>query len=225
MKIVLLVIVAAILIGSAITGYHKGLVKTLVSMLSLIIGLVFVYFCRGPITGFLQEHTPLYESVRETAYEKVTGQAAEDYSETLDEYKQSARETFIPDIVVSLYEKNVPSQIQPEQYAAGLSEYVAALSVTIGGSLITLLAAVIVLRVIIHLTGLISKIPLLGNVNKILGAALGLAKGLIVVALFFVFITMFSNNSLCREALAAIKDSSALSFLYDGVMGAIGGLF
>lgn len=225
MKIVLLVIVAAILVGSAITGYHKGLVKTLVSMLSLIIGLVFVYFCRGPITSFLQEHTPLYESVRETAYEKVTAQASADYSETLDEYKQSARETFIPDIVVSLYERNVPLQIQPEQYAAGLSEYVATLSVTIGGSLITLLAAVIVLRIIIHFTGLISKIPLLGNVNKILGAALGLAKGLIVVALFFVFITMFSSNSLCMEALAAIKSSSILGFLYDGVMGLIGGLF
>lgn len=222
MHLILFFVLIGIIAITTLAGFHKGLLKMLVGAVSLLIGFVFVYFCSTPITEFMRERTSLYENVRESVYEKVSEQARKDYAQTQQEQEESAAETFLPGIIVTSYEKTLTSEVTAGQYQRGLSEYVAGISVKICGFLVTLLAALIVLRIIAKLTGIVSKIPIVGGINRLLGAALGFVKGLLLVSLFFVVITMFSNTSLCQTLLSAIKESSMLSFMYNNVMRVLG---
>ena len=222
MKLLIIVIVLGLIAGTTLVGYHKGLLRMLVGAASLIIGFVFVYFFSGPVTDFVREHTSLYESVSHSVYEKVKSRAEADFAQTRQEQEESAAETFLPGVIVSAYNKKVTSEVTADEYQRGLAGYVAGISVRICGFLLTLIAALIVLRIIAKLTGIVSKIPIVGGINRLLGAALGLAKGLVVVALLFIFITMFSNLTFSQTILSAIKESGTLSFLYDNVMSVFG---
>ena len=62
---------------------------------------------------------------------------------------------------------------------------------------------------------MIEKIPVLKDVNKLMGLLLGVAEGLIVVWLFFALVTACSRFDWAASALADIGGNGFLSFIYD----------
>lgn len=70
-------------------------------------------------------------------------------------------------------------------------------------------------KVIVSVTGLVSKLPVIKQANKLGGLALGLVEGLIAVWVLFVIITAAGNSSWAADALASIGENGFLSFLYD----------
>ncbi|MBQ4284053.1 MAG: CvpA family protein [Lachnospira sp.] len=70
-------------------------------------------------------------------------------------------------------------------------------------------------RIIVSFTGLVSKLPVIKQANKLGGLALGLVEGLIAVWVLFVIITAAGSTSWAADALADIGSNGFLSFLYD----------
>ena len=76
-----------------------------------------------------------------------------------------------------------------------------------------------------------ARLPILSGVNKLAGAALGGAEGLIFLWLAFLLITAFSTTEWGMNLNRMIESSSWLSFLYDNnllakfVMSLIAGIF
>ena len=65
----------------------------------------------------------------------------------------------------------------------------------------------------VALTKVIEKIPVLKDVNKLMGLLLGVAEGLIVVWLFFALVTACSRFDWAASALADIGGNGFLSLI------------
>jgi hypothetical protein len=79
----------------------------------------------------------------------------------------------------------------------------------------TFIIILILLWIICIALDIVSKLPLLNQLNKTAGLAAGLIHGLAVVWLFFILITMFQSTELGQKAMGMIGESQALSLIYN----------
>ena len=59
-----------------------------------------------------------------------------------------------------------------------------------------------------------AKLPLLKQANKLVGMALGLVQGILLVWLFFALVTVISGTEFGQTMFRYINESKLLSFLY-----------
>ena len=79
---------------------------------------------------------------------------------------------------------------------------------------ISLILAIIGLIVLCFALNLLTKLPLLKQVNTTAGLAIGLVEGVLVVWILFVILTMFAGSEFGSKALALISENPLLNFLY-----------
>lgn len=76
----------------------------------------------------------------------------------------------------------------------------------------------IILSVIIKATSIVNKLPIIGNLNSLLGGVLGLIEGLVVVFIIVILVhmtTAVTNNSLIFLNDMTINNSFAFSWVYN----------
>ena len=73
----------------------------------------------------------------------------------------------------------------------------------------------ILLLLLGRLLRLATKLPVLKQADKILGLVLGLLMAVLVVDLFFIFLTGCAQFSFGRKMISMIAESEILSFLYE----------
>lgn len=143
---IVLFIVQLLLLGGAIKGYKKGLVKELSSFIGLIMALMAVVFIVGAVQGYQQQNTR--------------------------------------QMIVS------------------------------GICFVVVILAYKIIDFILESLNLVSKLPLLGGVNKLAGIAAGAAEGVIIVWILFLILTTFNFWGLGEYITASIKGDQILGFLF-----------
>ena len=116
------------------------------------------------------------------------------------------------------FNDKISDRLAPDEYVHNASMYMASKVTQALGILVTLVLSFIVLKLILILTGLISKVPIISGVNKIFGIVLGLVRGLILVWILCYVITVFSYTDMGQEAVQAMKNNKILSLFYDGAL-------
>lgn len=81
--------------------------------------------------------------------------------------------------------------------------------------IVVFFAAYAVLRLVTMVTGVISMLPVIHQTNKLLGLAVGLVEGVLLVWIFFAVITALGSQQWAAQALADIGSNKILAFLYD----------
>lgn len=218
MKFVLIAAFIALLAATVVIGYHKGFLCTLVSMGAVLISIILVVLFSGKVTELLNKNTDLRQKIQQSVYEKLTEDDSDTAALTDEEQKQSAKDSFVPDVILNAFNDRSNPFGSQNDYYTDLSGYIADLAMKACGVLITLLGSFIVIRVVIALCGLMNKVPILGTVNRVLGAALGLAFGLVVIWVFCFAVTTFASTGFGQTCLEAIKDSKLLSLFYNGAL-------
>lgn len=113
------------------------------------------------------------------------------------------------------------TQVESEESLAAvqvqevIGSKVADLIVSALAFVITLLLVRFILWVVYHVLDVVSHLPVIHGVNQTLGMVFGLAEGLLVVWIFFVFLTCIMQTAFGRECLQLIADSKILSALYN----------
>ena len=102
---------------------------------------------------------------------------------------------------------------------SGFHDYVGAyLAKLIINALAFLLSFVIVwtaIRAILIAMDVVTKLPILHGINKLLGGGLGLVYGVVLVWIVFLLVTILCNGELGRRFFALISDNQFLLFLYN----------
>ena len=62
---------------------------------------------------------------------------------------------------------------------------------------------------------IISKLPVLHQINTLSGALVGALEGLVLVWIGFIIFTMLGSTAFGQEALGLITESELLSYLYN----------
>lgn len=94
-------------------------------------------------------------------------------------------------------------------------EYMTGIIINALAFILTFIAIRIILWAISLALDLISKLPVLNQINKMAGLAAGILHGLIIVWLLFLLLTVFGGSELGQKAFAMIDDSAILSAIYN----------
>lgn len=96
-----------------------------------------------------------------------------------------------------------------------VSQFLTKLFVNVVAFLITFLVVTIILRAIIFALDIVSELPVLGIVNRLAGALVGVAVAVIVVDVIFVVLTLFYLTETGAEIYKLVEQNDFLRFLYD----------
>lgn len=230
-----LIVVGIIFLICMIVGYVRGFIRIVASLAATLATIVLVAFLSPYVSGVLLDVLPVEKMVEDKAIEILLGEkpVMEDSEEeasqeiVIPSEVETSREVQItlienadlPEVFRQMLLENNNGEIYKALGVNSFSEYVARylakIFTDIAGFLLTLLAATIVVRTILYILGIISDLPLIGGINRLAGAALGLGTGLIVVWVLFIVITFLYDNSISQMCMEDIAANEILTELYN----------
>ena len=209
---ILLIVALAVFALSAIVGYRKGFLKTVFALVSWVIVLIVCQIATPVVTEALVANTEIEVIVQETV-EKEMLEALEQAVDGTD---------------ISEFEATLPAELKElilgdhESFEELLLDS-ANLDVTplvngiIGmlGFVVTAIAVKIALVVVGATLGIISKLPIIGPMDKLLGLACGAGQGIIWVWVILAVVSVLSFTGTNTELATYVAESELLTWLQD----------
>jgi uncharacterized membrane protein required for colicin V production len=213
---VLLIVVLAILVVNALIGMKAGLIKTVFSLFSMIIAVVLTIWVSPYINNYMRNNDKIYEGISS----KVEKMLPFSEKEVIDEEQEGfIQELSLPQSIKDSLMKNNTVEVYKEMAIDNFEDYVSSyltgVILNAMAFIITFVVVLILLWVICFALNLISKLPLLNQINKTAGLVAGLVHGLVVVWIFFILLTVFGSTEPGQKALEMIGQDQTLSFIYN----------
>ena len=225
------IVVAAVLIFFLIWGYHRGFLRILLTTMALVVtvvaaGVLAPYFSRFIGGTFIGE-----------GIDKRIGTYLEkNIDEPVVNSVHEAQETVIDKLPLpefmrtDISEKNTAGEyieLQVSNFTGYLQTRLTNIAVNVVAYVILLILIYIVIRILLGLSRAINKLPIVGGVNKITGALLGLAEGLLIIWCLGLIVMMISGTPFGMKVVSVINENAFLKFLYDknGIVLGMNALF
>jgi len=212
----LLIIIVIILLSSALRGYQSGFIKTAFALVSILIALVVTSICSPIVSKALRENEAVMEKVDEQLHKVIK----------LDkEVRKSSQETnfieslSLPESIKKSLIENNNTEVYKAMAVNSFEDYLvnamAVIAVNTISYIICFVVVLLVLFILSRVLDLISKLPLLNQINKTAGLAVGLLGGFVKVWIFFIIITLFSTSMLGENVFELINSSQLLTWIYN----------
>ena len=212
----LLIVVLAILVVNSLIGMKVGLIKTIFSLCSMIIAVILTIWLSPYVNGFMRGNEKIYEGIS-TKVEKMLPfseeeAASKDQNSLIEglSLPQSIKDSLIHNNNKESYEA-----LAINSFKDYVSNYLTGVVINAMAFIITFFVVLIILWVACFALDIISKLPLLKQINKTAGLLAGLVQGLVLVWVFFILLTVFSSTELGQKAMQTIGESQILSFIYN----------
>lgn len=221
---VLLLVVAVIFLLSILIGYKKGLIKLVASLVSTLICIVLVMFISPSVSKWIQESTPLRETVQNACVELLVPDTTTEEEALQTELPREEQITLIegaqlPEIFRRMLLENNNNEVYMalgvETFGEYIGAYIAKVIADVLAFLITFIVVFIIIRIVIGMLGIIDKLPLIGGANRLAGAAVGAGMGILIIWILFIVITLLYNTGFGAACLANISESKILTMLYE----------
>ena len=105
--------------------------------------------------------------------------------------------------------------IKADNFYDYISKYIVERAMRMVAQAVSFLLIGLILSVIIIALKLVSKLPILGGINRVFGALLGGFMGLLIVWIFFAICVSFPGQEFCANAVKQIEESKILTFIQD----------
>jgi len=220
-----LILVIAILAGYTLTGYAKGFLKIVYSLISWVVILVFVSIATPYIHDYLKNNTDIYNKVVAYCEESIREKAEQEIEESHGDMSALTENELFAAIVEKLPEdllQNIKEQTNEltgdlmENYGLYDKTAVAMADLFLKGisTLVAMVAGAVLSAFISVILGFIAKLPLIGFANRVLGLAAGAANGLLIVWLAFYLVAVLCTTQLGSEVITYINASKFLTYIY-----------
>lgn len=213
---ILALIVIIILVLYTFWGYKAGLIKTVFSICSMLVAIVLTLLISPHVSKALQEK----ESVLNFFTTKVESALNLDkLDNTVSNNVEQIDKLPIPKSIKDTLIDNNNS----ESYdALNVTNFTSYISHSVAGIIINALSFVVVflilyigLRILCTVLDVISKLPVLHQINKLTGLIAGFARGLFVIWLLCIFLTVSSTTSWGQSCFEMINESVFLGIIYN----------
>lgn len=211
----LLVTVLVILVVFTFVGMHRGIIKMIFSVVSLVGTLIAVFILLPVMTDVLKDNTKIYDGIQAVVEERVLPEEMfeqKSESEVIDSLN-------FPVAIKDMLRDNNTAQKYVELGVTSLRgymvKYVSDLIFNVLTFVISFLVVFILLRIIFGFVSVLAKLPVLKQINGAAGAVAGFIMGLAVIWLAFAVLTIFGSSALSKSVFEAVNDNAILSFIYD----------
>ncbi|PKM49468.1 MAG: hypothetical protein CVV02_16125 [Firmicutes bacterium HGW-Firmicutes-7] len=208
-----------IIVLTAIVAFGRGLIKTIYSFFSLIIGMGVAYTIYPKVTAFLIKHTNIYGvmvakiikalKLEELAQNKIS---PSDQLEVIDKLK-------VPQFLKVVLRENKNIEIYDLLKATKLEEYIGGTIATIAlnalAFLLVVILTVIILKVVSHALDIVSKLPVIHQLNKIGGLLIGCVQGIVFVWLVCIALSFIVSQQADDKLFLLIERSPLVKYFYN----------
>lgn len=221
----LLLVVGVIFLISVLVGYKRGFIKIILSLVSTLLCIVLVMFISPSVSKWIQESTPLRETIQDKCVEWLVPEGTEGEDVLQTELSRENQISLIegaklPEIIQKMLLENNNSEVYTvlgvQSFGEYIGAYVAKVVADILAFLITFIAAFIIVRIVLGMLKIVDKIPLVGGANHLVGGIVGAGIGILIIWILFIVITLLYNTSLGVACLEDIAESEILTKLYEG---------
>lgn len=199
-------------------GYQRGFIKEIVSAFFIVLSMAVVWFINPYVNTFITENTPVYENVQKACGDFVNEQISEMTALGKTEQEKAIESLKLPEFLKKQIEENNNADAYKYLAVNTFTDYLAgylAKAVVNGVSfLVSFVLATLLIRIFTYALNVIARLPVLRGVNKMAGALVGLAKGVLLIWIVFIIVTVLCNTTLGRGALQLIEQDVFLSYMY-----------
>lgn len=214
----LLIAVLIILIGAALVGYWRGLVRIAFSLIASVLVIVLVTWITPYVTDFLKENTTIYENLVENCAQKVQTSAEHTIQESGKNEKNELPNIGLPEVWVKQMMEKAGDTVEQAVEESGIYRQVGAYIADWILKGIAFFAAFILisllLRLVVGLLDIVTKLPLVKGVNRLLGGVAGFLLGMVFVWLLLFLVAIACTSEWGQTMLTYISDSPFLTWLY-----------
>ena len=226
----LLLIAIAIIGVCAFAGWRAGFVKSVFSLVSTIAVIIITILVSPIVTGMLKSNDTISGTIQSRLEmvidlsgiaENLSSDEKQDPASFVDglELPESIKDTIKASLTETLREKETEAAAFVGESLDALETYICELLTDIIlnaiGFFVTFLVAAAGVALLCFVLDILSKLPVLHQINTLAGVALGALEGLVILWIAFVIITMLGSTTFGQNCMAMISESKILSFLYD----------
>lgn len=214
---ILSVIILLVILLFIVRGYRKGFVQMIASMTTLILSLFLVSIATPYISNALKEHTPVYEMIEEKC-EELVARGTDQVSTKVEQVKW-IENLKVPSFLQEMMKENNNTvsyeKMNVETFGQYISHFLATMILSVISYIVTFIVVMILLKIVVGALGLLTHLPVIHSMNRILGAVMGFLQSLILIWLFLLVVTLFGSTEWGSYIMRLINDSSVLTALYD----------
>lgn len=164
MSIIFDIIIIGIIALSTFIGYKQGLVKSAIKILSFFIAIIVAFALYKPVSNIVVNNTQIDDNIKNEIIQKITPEGV-----------QTNQEVSIEERATLKIIGNATNTIE------GIAETFAVKLIETFILLLIYILVKIALKFVSALTDLITKLPILKQVNKTGGIVYGMIKGIVLV--------------------------------------------
>lgn len=211
-----LIVVLIILIFARI-GYHRGLVRSLLTLGSSVISLIFSFII-APAINIILKLTPIYTGINEWVSNKIMDISFSGGVQSQGKAIESI--TWLPSFITEKISANNNSVVYETLGVNNIVDYVSQyITNMIIGMLSLLIAWVLLKFVLVGVLGtmgrIVEKLPVVSTFNNGGGLIVGIAKGLLTVSIIGLIIPFLITNPQIAGIQEMIETSYLAKFLYE----------
>lgn len=220
----ILVGILAFLAIMTFVGYKRGLIKTVFSLLSMVIIIVLVTILTPTVRMVIKE-TPVYSTIRDNVQKFIDDNIAADLEESAvaglgasDQKKVIENLPLPQNIKDELVENNTEEGyglLEVSNFKDYLIEYVTDTIINAIAFVVLFIVVAIAIKVAVSLLDIIAKLPVLNFFNKGGGAIFGLIEAMVIVWTLCIIITACGATEWGQKLFAEINDNVILSLIYN----------
>ncbi len=212
----LLIVVLVLFAVFIIRGWRKGLLRLLFSLVSVIVLIVVMAHATPHVSTFIREHTGLYTMVEEKCTEQIQKKMESGLENSAGQTTEKAAVAGVslPEQAAAYIVENTESMIEKTGIYQNMGSRAADLIVRGISFFVTLILAIVLLKIIDRLLGIANHIPVIKGINRTLGLFGGALEAFIIISLGFMFIAMIAGTQAGTALTEQIDQSMLLSYLY-----------
>lgn len=206
---ILLIFIVCLFVVQMFLGYKEGFAKVAFSLVAWLIGIIAAYMLTPVVANEITTKTELATTIETAIYEQITNAVGELNMEGFVSLPYA-----VQDILLGDYE-SVDALIQNGAVQAldiaGMTNSI----INILALIIVLLGIRVVFVIVEKLMGGVSKLPLIGLANKLLGVAAGVARALMWSWVILALISVVTFTGYNSTLMAQVSESAFLTWLYE----------
>lgn len=217
MKLSIDLAILLLFVVTTIIHYRLGFIKSLYNIISLILGTILTKILQ-PVVREIISSGSIFNKI--TSYftnildlENTLKPIVDNASQNLIDYLNLP--SFISNFMLNNENFNITESIDFAQLEQTISIYIANIIVNILSFVLTFLLICLILRILLTFFNFTFNLPIINNINKILGAIWGILKSAFIVWSIFIVIMFLTLNPNYMYIKEWIDNSKIASVLYE----------
>ena len=197
LKNLITIIFIFLLILGFLKGFNEGLLKKVLSFATIIITIILTRTLTPIATNILKDTTNIEATLTAKIYDVLIKSTSYD---SLN----------IPFFNNSINTGNLESSIRD-----GLCTNIANTIINLLCAIVIFILLLILIKLIIKVLDIVDYIPIVGQLNKILGGALGVLEVILIVSIVFTILKVLENSTQVKVLTDNIKNSPLVGYIYE----------